>query len=110
MKNIEVNLVERRFISGLLFFTVLSALLPSGFSWIDYDESISAVEGSLGFKVQWGLIIAASFLIVIKNRYYVISQVVYSNTFLFALCIYCGLSIIWSPVESATLKKTIHQK
>lgn len=107
MKNIEVNLVEQRFISGLLFLTVLSALLPSGFSWIDYDESISAVEGSLGFKVQWGIIIAASFLIVIKNRYYVISQIAYSNTLLFALCLYCGLSIIWSPIESATLKKTI---
>ena len=107
MKNIEVNLVEKKFISGLLFFAVLSALLPSGFSWVDYDESISAVEGSVGFKVQWGAIIAASFFIVIKNRYYVLSQIVYSNGFLFALCIYCGLSIIWSPMESATLKKTI---
>ena len=107
MWELNKNIFEKKLISSLLFMTVLSALLPSGFTWINYDESISSVEGTVGFKIQWGLIIGISFLIVLKNRYYVLSRIIYSTTGLLLICIYCGLSAIWSPVESATLKKTV---
>ena len=106
-KFIISEIYEKKLITALLYFAVVSALLPSGFSWIDYEESISTVEGSLGFKVQWGGIFGLSLIIVLKNRYYLYRKIGTSAKFLILICMYCALSIIWSPLESATLKKTM---
>ncbi len=92
---------------SLLFFAVLFALLPPGFSWTDAEDSSTFVGGSIGFQLQWGSIFAGSVLLLMRHPAYFVSSLKSANLFLLALLAYCLVSTAWSPYGLVTLKKTV---
>ena len=82
---------------SLLFFAVLFALLPPGFSWTDAEDSSTFVGGSIGFQLQWGSIFAGSVLLLMRHPAYFVSSLKSANLFLLALLAYCLVSTAWSP-------------
>ena len=98
---------EARLISALVFVTVIFALLPSGFSWKDVEDASHVVDGSIEVKLQWGSVFAVSFFVVARHRALALADLRATNPFLLAMFAYCALSVLWSPVDSVTIKKVI---
>ncbi len=103
----EVALWESYLAGWLLFSAVMFALLPSGFSWTNSEDSSTYVTGSIGYQLQWGSIFAVSAWLVTRHLGYLLQSLKTANPFLLTLFIYCTVSVVWSPYEIITLKKAI---
>ena len=103
----EIKPWETRLIAGLLFTAVLFAVLPSGLSWDYLEEDVVQVGGSLAYQLQWGSVFLVSGLVVLHFRVTAWSNLKAMSPFLWMMCIYAALSMLWSPVVSVTLKRSI---
>ena len=105
-KYLDVAKGEISLISGLIFTTVMVALLPSGLSWTDVESSSISADTSIMFRLQWGIIFAISALVVAQHRVRMLSNLL-ANRFLLVMLAYCAASAIWSPVPISTFTKVI---
>lgn len=92
---------------GLLFSAVIFALLPSGFSWTNFEDSSTFVSGSIGYQLQWGSVFAVSAWLVMRRPDTFVRSLKSVNPFLLAILVYCVIGLAWSPYAVVTLKKTI---
>ncbi|QDL53402.1 O-antigen ligase family protein [Rhodoferax aquaticus] len=98
---------EQHAIVLLIVCAVLFGLLPSGFNW-NYDiDSTDINTGSLGFQLQWGSVFALSALLLARAPVMAWAHVRHVNPFLWAMALYCAMTMLWSPAPTVTLKKTI---
>lgn len=98
---------EHYLIVYLVLCAVLFGLLPSGFSW-NYDvDSADINTGSLGFQLQWGSVFALSALVLMRVPMRAWAHARHVNPFLWAMALYCAVTIVWSPAPVVTLKKCI---
>ncbi len=98
---------EHYVVDGLLFSAVIFALLPSGFSWANFEDSSTFVSGSIGYQLQWGSVFAVSAWLLMRHGNTFIRNLKSVNPFLLAMFVYCLIGVTWSPYAVVTLKKAI---
>lgn len=102
-----VSLWDQRLAAMLLFSAVIFALLPSGFTWSNFEDSSTYLTGSIGFQLQWGSVFAVSAILCWRYRHHALAILRSSNPFMLVLFFYCVASAVWSPYGVISLKKAV---
>jgi len=107
MFNPRLSAWDARWIDTLLVAAVLFAVLPSGFSWRDFEDGSAVADGSWEVKLQWGSLFALSAYVAYRHIPLAWANLRVVNPFLLMLLAYTLASTLWSPADSVTIKKAI---